>query len=164
MDISASMDFEGNRPSLITEGLYLGSALDAKNRKVLVQLGITHIVQVVPFSIPDFADEFKYLTIPVLDSTQADLKTHFTSTFTFITEGLQAGRVLVHCGAGISRSPTVIIAFLMRRESWKYKQAEEYVRKRRTIIEPNDGFVTQLLAFERELFFWSSRTWISRHS
>ncbi len=63
----------------------------------------------------------------------------------------QKQKVLVHCHAGVSRSTTVVVAFLMKTKRWPYKKALNYVKQRRYIVDPNFGFVEQLRKFEESL-------------
>jgi len=68
----------------------------------------------------------------------------------FIAEGLERGeRVVVHCGRGISRSATVVIAALMHRQGLSYMAAFGLVAAKRACIYPNVGFQLQLCLFER---------------
>lgn len=59
--------------------------------------------------------------------------------------------MLVHCGAGVSRSAALVIAYLMRRFTWPAERAREHARARRSLVNPNQGFWRQLCAFEAEL-------------
>jgi hypothetical protein len=59
------------------------------------------------------------------------------------------GRVLVHCQAGVSRSPTIVLAYLMARYNWPMMTAFCYVKSRRHIIAPNFNFMGQLMEFEQ---------------
>ena len=61
------------------------------------------------------------------------------------------GKVLVHCKAGVSRSATVCIAYLMCCKTMTFEQAFEFVRARRNIISPNISFMQQLIEFESVL-------------
>ena len=63
----------------------------------------------------------------------------------------KGGRVFVHCYAGVSRSPTVCIAYLMKLHQWSLSQAYDYVKSRRPHISPNLHFMGQLLAFQKQL-------------
>lgn len=60
------------------------------------------------------------------------------------------GRVLVHCQAGISRSATICLAYLISRHQLRLDEAYEYVKKRRSVISPNFNFMGQLLNWESE--------------
>ncbi|KAG7282723.1 hypothetical protein CRUP_017649 [Coryphaenoides rupestris] len=59
--------------------------------------------------------------------------------------------VLVHCQAGVSRSATVVIAYLMKHTLMTMTDAYKYVRGRRPVVSPNLNFMGQLLEFERDL-------------
>ncbi|XP_042303626.1 dual specificity protein phosphatase 4 [Sceloporus undulatus] len=61
------------------------------------------------------------------------------------------GRVLVHCHAGISRSATICLAYLIMKKRVKLEEAFEFVKQRRSIISPNFSFMGQLLQFESQV-------------
>ncbi len=63
----------------------------------------------------------------------------------------KGGRVFVHCQAGISRSATICLAYLMRTNRVKLEEAFEFVKQRRSIISPNFSFMGQLLQFESQV-------------
>jgi protein-tyrosine phosphatase len=54
----------------------------------------------------------------------------------------QGGRVYVHCVQGISRSATLIIAYLIYYEKMNYKKALELVQARREVANPNFSFLS----------------------
>lgn len=70
------------------------------------------------------------------------------------------GRVLVHCQAGISRSATICLAYLMHTQRVKLDEAFDFVKRRRQVISPNLGFMGQLLQFETDVLCrgWKART------
>jgi protein-tyrosine phosphatase len=53
---------------------------------------------------------------------------------------MASGGILVHCFAGVSRSATITIAFMMTEKQLPFYDAMSFVRKRRHIIFPNIGF------------------------
>jgi len=61
------------------------------------------------------------------------------------------GRVLVHCRAGVSRSVTICLAYLMFTARIRLEAAFEHVRSKRSMISPSLNFMRQLEAFEKEL-------------
>lgn len=69
----------------------------------------------VPISFPL---QYTYKTIRVADSEDENLLDHFDQTNRFIETARQTGRILVHCMAGVSRSATVVIAYLIWKNSW----------------------------------------------
>jgi protein-tyrosine phosphatase len=64
--------------------------------------------------------------------------------FEFIEKGIQKGKVYVHCQQGISRSATIVIAWIMYKYEKSFEEAFAFVQKARPVIHPNVGFVNQL--------------------
>ena len=108
---------------------------------LLKRNNVTHILQVAAGFKPFFPGEFSYMVINVLDMPFENLIRHFKTAVDFIKSAIKGGgTVLVHCYAGISRSASVVIAYLMREHGLPMIDAMQYVRKRRAIIYPNPGF------------------------
>lgn len=61
------------------------------------------------------------------------------------------GRVLVHCHAGISRSATICLAYLIHARRVRLDEAFDFVKRRRQVISPNLAFMGQLLQFETDV-------------
>lgn len=62
------------------------------------------------------------------------------------------GRVLVHCAQGVSRSSTIVIAYLIWKENKTFEDAYRILRIRRAIVSPNVGFMVQCMNFHKRLF------------
>jgi dual specificity phosphatase 12 len=60
--------------------------------------------------------------------------------------------VLVNCMAGVSRSATIVIAYLMTKQKMTFQEAFEFVRSKRPIINPNEAFIEQLLEYNNYLY------------
>ena len=87
------------------------------------------------------------------DDSSSNLLPEFPAAVKFIMDGIsEGGRVLVHCNLGISRSSTVVIAFLMYTRRWILRDARQFLKERRPIIHPNNAFYYQLSKFEEMLF------------
>ena len=65
----------------------------------------------------------------------------------------KGGCTFVHCMAGISRSATVCIAYLMKHLCWELQIAFDYLKSKRSCVAPNLSFMGQLLAFQQQLQF-----------
>lgn len=76
---------------------------------------------------------------------------HFKNCCDFIDQNITSGNVLVHCQAGVSRSATIVIAYIMKKNKIKSKAALEFVQEKRPIVGPNDGFLEQLKSWELDL-------------
>jgi protein-tyrosine phosphatase len=83
---------------------------------------------------------------------------HLPAAIQFIREGIKSGGVLVHCFAGVSRSATCVIAFLMQEKKLQFDQAFTFVSKKRPVVFPNMGFQQQLLEFQKLLNIKNSAT------
>ena len=143
-----------NFPSIIVEDqLYLGRADQAASRCIIMALGVTHVVNVTREHPNAFPDELCYLRIDVDDETTENLLREFSSTTQFITDALAGGgRILAHCNLGMSRSSTIVVAYLMHSRRCTLLDAYQFLKERRPIIRPNRGFLNQLSRFEEILF------------
>lgn len=60
------------------------------------------------------------------------------------------GRILIHCNAGVSRSASVCIAYLMVQSKMNFDAAFALVKSKRECIRPNDGFLKQLKQMDQQ--------------
>lgn len=130
--------------SEITPQLFLGNERNAKDLTWLRNKGITHIVNITQ-EVPNyFPTKFGYLNLKIDDTpSQADkLSKNLYQISLFIESVINSGgKVLVHCRAGISRSASTVIYYLMKKYKVPYNEALKYVREKRWIVNPNPGFV-----------------------
>lgn len=143
-------------PSKILEPyLYLGNCISAQDISQLEQLGIRYILNVASRDVeicPYYSNDMRVLTIDLRDDDQENILRVFDQAFQFIDEARKnQSRILVHCSHGQSRSPAIVLAYLMRTYQVSLEQCLIHVIKARSCILPNDGFLKQLILYDRLL-------------
>lgn len=137
-----------DKPSKIFDYLYLGSEWNAANFEELQKNNVGYILNVTREIDNFFPESFTYMNIRVYDVESTDLLPHWTDTYNFINTARKSGQaVLVHCKMGVSRSGSTVIAYAMKQQHWPLDVALAYVRDRRSIVKPNDGFMKQLQTY-----------------
>uniref|UniRef100_A0A8C5ACT2 protein-tyrosine-phosphatase n=1 Tax=Gadus morhua TaxID=8049 RepID=A0A8C5ACT2_GADMO len=133
--------------------LYLGSQKDVLNKDLMAQNGITYVLNASnTCPKPDFISESHFMRIPVNDNYCEKLLPWLEKTNEFIDKAKVSNcRVIVHCLAGISRSATIAIAYIMKTMGLSSDDAYRFVKDRRPSISPNFNFLGQLLEFEKGL-------------
>lgn len=143
----------------ITDNLYLGNNSNAKDLNQLRHKNdtITHILNIQRGGESHFSEEgIKYQVLDLDDLPAERLLDILTSAIEFIQEGIDGGKVLVHCDTGTSRASSVVIAYLMKTHKLNYKKALAKVNSSRkamfqNAVKPNHGFVRQLRQFEKQI-------------
>jgi len=136
----------------IVPNLYLGDVYAAHNTKELKKRNITHIVTCTVGVVPPFPDAFQYKHLKILDCAAEAIHDHFPETSEFIAKAIaEGGKVLVHCIRGVSRSATIVAAYLMTSHKLSHNEAVATVRSKRPIARPNYGFMIQLEMYGAKL-------------
>ncbi|KAM3127150.1 hypothetical protein pb186bvf_020744 [Paramecium bursaria] len=139
-DISLILDSKKERGNL-----YLGS-IKSIHQKYIFQHSIGAILSIQD-DIEVQIQNVIVKQIIIQDQQNVSISQYFNDAFEFINNYLGQTNVLVHCIAGISRSSSFVIGFIMEQRNWTYQKAFEYVQLRRNIIAPNFGFADQLQLF-----------------
>ncbi|GIL51842.1 hypothetical protein Vafri_7769 [Volvox africanus] len=137
--------------SEVSAGLFLSGDYVAKNRETLRQSGITHVLNCVGFICKEyFKDELTYKTLYLQDTPAEDILCVLYDCLDYIDGALQSGgHVLVHCSQGVSRSATLVIAYIMWRSGKPYDEVFAAVKAVRGVANPNIGFTCQLLQWQK---------------
>lgn len=149
--------------SLILPSLYLGPCSAASNKAFLDANAITHVLSIgsTPASK---VDGITYHRLALNDSATSLLSKVTDEACRVIdgalasrgrgrgSGGAGAGKILVHCSAGISRSPSLVVAYLMKARGMSLRAALGQVVRARPQVSPNPGFLRQLKALEEELY------------
>ena len=105
--------------------------------------------------IPNYHEtegKFKYLHLTLHDDKDDDLNAEFARCNEFIHGALDGGgAIFVHCQAGISRSASIIIGYLMAREGMSLREAWLLAKSKRDNVGPNEHFMRALTLYENEL-------------
>ncbi|XP_034122274.1 dual specificity protein phosphatase 22 isoform X1 [Drosophila guanche] len=139
----------GNGMNKVLPGLYVGNYRDSKDHAQLERFQISHIVAIHDSPRRLLPDKH-YLCVMASDTPDQNLSQYFSVCNDFIHAArLREGNVLIHCLAGMSRSVTVAVAYIMTATHLNWKEALKVVRAGRAVANPNTGFQNQLLEFEQ---------------
>lgn len=128
--------------------LYLSDYNSSLNYPLLHKYGIKQILTIGKELPVRQTNEFKTMYIALDDAPYENISDYFPVSHTFISKA----PTLVHCYAGISRSATLVLSYLMRYHNYSLHAALNHCRKIRPIVNPNLGFLRQLSVYEDENF------------
>lgn len=163
-DTASKWHFAQDRgdPAEILPWLYLGNAYHSVQENRLRRLGIGALLNVAETTVGRVAvaaaaaaadalptDAFCQMNLPIADSATSDISSVFPQAIEFIENvRLSGGKVLVHCLAGVSRSPAVCMAYLMYALRLSLDDAHDFLKAKRHLISPNLNFMRQLAEYE----------------
>ncbi|XAR55309.1 Protein-tyrosine-phosphatase [Bertholletia excelsa] len=132
---------------ILPEFLYLGSYDNASRSELLKTQGISRLLNTVPSCQNLLKNSFTYHCL------QDDKKLPFDDAIQFLEQcEKDRARVLVHCMSGKSRSPAIVIAYLMKSKGWRLAQSHQWVKDRRPAVELTEAVCQQLQEYEQKLF------------
>ncbi|KAH9479342.1 Dual specificity protein phosphatase 1 [Psilocybe cubensis] len=144
---------------VLSSALYLGPCSAASSESFLSTKSITQVLSVGSTPSPK-VEGVVYHRLSLSDSTTSSISNTIDAATEIIKAALQSnkgrGRILVHCSAGVSRSPTIVCGYLMKEHNMSLKNALGLIVRARPQVSPNPGFLNQLKDLEVALFGSSS--------
>jgi len=140
-------------PNRVNKYMFIGDTIQASHLPTLKRLKITHILNCAMEIEPNETHyDFEYLHLMLRDRSEQYIGEHLMDAFQYILEVMnEKGHVLIHCRQGISRSATILVAFLMWYKRISVDNAIATVASKRKMVAPNSGFMKQLRSFENHI-------------
>ena len=130
---------------IIENKLYLGNNESAKNIDILNKYKITSILICGYFLSEFYPNKFIYKTLEFEDNEYEIIIYSIIKAIEFIDINKA---ILVHCREGISRSSTIVIAYIMFKEKKSFNESYNFILSKKKNIKPNENFINQLKEFE----------------
>jgi len=138
---------------IIPKQLYIGNVINVNRLQWLNQHNINTIICVASSKDVTISKEVrackKVYQFDIMDNENQTLD--FEPIIQLIEKSLEYGAVLVNCAVGMSRSPTFVIAYLMKTKKISLIQAYNIVKNARPKINQNRYFMEQLEIYQKEL-------------
>jgi len=134
------------RMTKITKRLFLGNDHDASDEEALRKAKITHVLSMVArkWNAKQCYD-IKRKCVPMSDIGNSNIMKLLDEVLDFMEESQKRkNKLLVHCQLGQNRSPTIVMAFLMKYENISFHKAWRKVKQKRVIVQPNVNYIKQL--------------------
>ena len=140
--------------SIIIDNLILSSISTIHNNPEILENTSLHINAaeevICNCKTPTVQINLNWYDSPLQDINQNGILFH---TIKMMDSFLKSSKqVLVNCFAGISRSTTIVVAYLMYKNKWSVKESIDFVKTKRYFINPNYGFVCQLYNLQQDLY------------
>lgn len=124
-------------PTHIIDNIYLGSAYNAASTKTLRSFDIKFIINATKEISNYYPDEFTYVRYKLHDNNKNSIIEYLNDAYEKILEYQKLpGNIFIHCFMGASRSASIVIYYLMKRKNMEFNTALEFIRNKRSIINP----------------------------
>jgi protein-tyrosine phosphatase len=115
----------------------------------LLDRNITHIISAVLGVEPLFPKHIQYTKLPLRDIDEEDIYQYFDKVSDIIHNDVSQGKsVLVNCRCGVSRSTTLVCAYLIKYHNMSATKAIRTIQEKRPCANPIPAFRHQLRSFE----------------
>lgn len=145
-NVNMLIEKDNDKIHYIIDNIYLGDCGHDENE--LLELGISHVFNISPHTYRDYKQIIEF-QLPIHDSLDQDITTVMPEILHEVRNLLDAGKkIYIHCYAGVSRSASLVILYIMVFYRKKFDDAFKFVREKRACIQPNSSFVKQLKSLE----------------
>ena len=134
--------------------------------QALKALSVSAVLNMAPQTCGSLREHYTGSGFEVLEEDADDaegyglLEKHFQSALQFLDDMRRQGRrTLVHCFAGMNRSATICVAYLIVREEMGLTDAVQLLREKRGVVLKNRSFNRELVALAREYQLRGVRKW-----
>lgn len=149
------VEAESSQISEIKPWLYLSGNIVARDLSVIRKNGITRILNAAHTVCPNYFQTesgLHYTSFELIDHPKENIDQYLLNAIDEIEYTREhSEKILVHCHQGISRSATLVIAYVAWKDGLSIADALMFVKSKRGIIHPNAGFLNQLNSFETRL-------------
>ena len=145
----------------IIDNIYIGNVYDAHNIDELNKNNIKNVVSAVTGFENIYDDTFNHLSLNLIDNENQNIIHYFEITYHYIDNIVsknisssskeKKNKILIHCICGVSRSVTILIAYIIKKYNYNPTDALELVKKHRSIANPNNNFMNQLWVYYNSL-------------
>jgi atypical dual specificity phosphatase len=142
--------------SHIIHNIYLGNKDDAHNDTFIINNNIKYIINIT-LDVSNKYNFINYHNCYIEDSGDENIINYFDDIINIINEN-KYNNILIHCRVGKSRSASFILAYLMKYENMNLYESLNFLKNKRSIIQPNIYFFENLITFEYNLYRKNSIT------
>jgi protein phosphatase slingshot len=135
----------------IIDHVYIGDYTCAYSISFLIQNKITYILVCARELTCRFPERFTYLHLSLDDNYRSNILEYVDTASEFINNAvIKKKNVLVHCAMGISRSPSIVIGYLLKFHKMDFEKALELVKNKHEYTNPQPVFLKQLQTYKNK--------------
>jgi dual specificity phosphatase 12 len=145
----------------VIDNIYIGNVYDAHNTTELNKHNIKNVISAVTGFDGIYDDSFNHLSLNLIDNENQNIIHYFEITNHYIDNIISKNissisdekkqKILIHCICGVSRSVTILLAYIIKKYNYTPQYALKIVQKKRKIANPNSNFMKQLWMYYKKI-------------
>lgn len=145
----------------VIDNIYIGNVYDAHNTDELNTHNIKNVISAVTGFDGIYDDSFNHLSLNLIDNENQNIIHYFEITNHYIDNIVSKNisssseekkqKILIHCICGVSRSVTILLAYIIKKYNYTPQYALKIVQKKRKIANPNSNFMKQLWTYYEKI-------------